>query len=77
MHVKSETKKFLQSFFFMVKTQFHNKIQNISYSSGDLFFPQIQKIRSDNGTEFLSINMQQFFQSHGIIHQRSCVATPK
>jgi hypothetical protein len=62
MHVKSETKTILQSFFSMVKTQFNSCIQ---------------QVRSDNGSEFLSNDMQKYFSERGIIHQRSCVGTPQ
>ena len=60
----------------MGKTQFHCQIKNI-FSGDPLFLPQIQQVRSDNGIEFLSNEMQHFFSENGIIHQRSCVYTPQ
>ncbi|CAL9005203.1 unnamed protein product [Prunus brigantina] len=46
----------------MVETQFHTRIQ---------------VLRSDNGGEFLNHDLNEFFQAHGIIHQRSCPSTPQ
>ncbi|XP_021829064.1 uncharacterized protein LOC110769409 [Prunus avium] len=34
-------------------------------------------LRSDNGGEFLNHDLNEFFQDHGIIHQRSCPSTPQ
>ena len=59
MKCKSDTKPLLQSFYFMIKTQFNKSIK---------------VFRKDNGLEF---QMTDFFKSHGIIHQYSCVATPQ
>ena len=39
------------------------------------FQRSIKKIRSDNGLEFIS--MSHFFNDHGILHQRTCAATPQ
>lgn len=70
MHVKFETAKILQSFFPLVHNQFHSKISSLISGIGgmDEHFNDIQVFRSDNGTEFLSHTMQQFFATHGIIH---------
>ena len=38
------------------------------------FQVQVKEIRTDNGLEF---QMTEFFNSKGIIHQRSCVYTPE
>lgn len=38
------------------------------------FQTKIKILRSDNGSEF---QMRDFYQTKGIIHQRSCVETPK
>lgn len=77
MHVKSETQRLLQYFFAMVKTQFRSKIETFSSGNGEHIFPEIQKFQSDNGSEFLSKEMQIFFLSNGIVHQRSCIGTPQ
>ncbi|KAF7812032.1 Retrovirus-related Pol polyprotein from transposon TNT 1-94 [Senna tora] len=37
----------------------------------------IKKIRTDNGSEFLSRSCQDLFAAKGIIHQKSCVYTPQ
>lgn len=62
MRYKSKTHHYLTCFLAMVRTQFN-------YS--------IQQIRSDNGLEFFSNPMQDFFNHNGIVHQHSCVNTPQ
>ena len=37
----------------------------------------VQRIRSDNGTEFTNGALQTFFLEHSIIHETSCVDTPQ
>ncbi|CAL9022379.1 unnamed protein product [Prunus brigantina] len=49
---------------------FHNLVKN-------QFSTQIQTLRSDNGTEYMSHIMTQYLSTHGIIHQTSCVGTPQ
>ncbi|GKB56175.1 putative RNA-directed DNA polymerase, partial [Tanacetum coccineum] len=41
------------------------------------FKTQIQKIRTDNGTEFVNSSLTEFFNDKGIIHQTSCPYTPQ
>jgi hypothetical protein len=60
MRNKSETQTLLRQFFHYVHTQFNTKVQ---------------KLRSDNGAEFLSLNF--FFLEEGILFQHSCVYTPQ
>jgi Reverse transcriptase (RNA-dependent DNA polymerase)/gag-polypeptide of LTR copia-type/Integrase core domain/GAG-pre-integrase domain/Retrotransposon gag protein len=62
MKFKSDAYTYLVSFCAMVRTQFSCNVK---------------QIRTDNGTEFLSKSMQNYFQTNGIIHQRSCVDTPQ
>ena len=72
MAVKSETSHILQSFFAMVHNKFNSQIKTIVSGVGDIneHF-KIQVVRTDNGTEFLSKNMQHFFSSNGVVHQCS------
>ena len=49
---------------------FHNLVKNH-------FSSQIQTLRSDNGTEYMSHIMKQYLSTHGIMHQTSCVGTPQ
>jgi len=58
---KGETSHFLKEFILMVKNQFETSVKIM---------------RSDNGSEFVSKPMQQFYHDHGIIRQSSCVDTP-
>ncbi|XP_022873742.1 uncharacterized protein LOC111392611 [Olea europaea var. sylvestris] len=62
MHFKSETFSHLMHFFALIKNQFNSSIKII---------------RIDNGQEFLSHNLQTYFHTHGIIHERACVETPQ
>lgn len=41
------------------------------------FSTKIKTLRTDSGGEYLSSNFQEFLASKGIIHQRSCPATPQ
>ena len=59
MKSKFDTKSLLQSFYFMIKTQFNKSIK---------------VFKTENGLQFQLTN---FFKTHGIIHQHSCVATPQ
>ncbi|CAL8991370.1 unnamed protein product [Prunus brigantina] len=62
LKTKGEVSSKFQQFYHMVETQFHTRIQ---------------VLRSDNGGEFLNHDLNEFFQAHGIIHQRSCPSTPQ
>ncbi|KAJ1697014.1 hypothetical protein LUZ63_005526 [Rhynchospora breviuscula] len=62
MAEKSETGDLLRFFCKMVQTQFNKSIKCI---------------RSDNGLEFKSGPMKNFYSECGILHQTSCVATPQ
>ena len=60
MSSKFDTQPLLKSFFLFVHTQFNENIKII---------------RTDNGSEFLS--MKDFFLNNGVEFQRSCVYTPQ
>lgn len=60
MKFKSETQPLLRNFFSWVKTQFNR---------------DIKALRSDNGSEFIS--MLSFFNDHGTYFQHSCTNTPQ
>ena len=62
MREKGQASLLLQNFVIMVKTQFGRDVKTI---------------RSDNGLEFLSRPMNQFYQQKGIIHHTSCTDTPQ
>jgi len=62
MKEKSEASKLLKNFCLKVKSQ---------------FVTWIKTIRSDNGVDFTSGPMQNFYEEHGIIHQTSCTDTPQ
>ena len=49
---------------------FHNLVKNH-------FTSQIQTLRSDNGSEYMSHIMKQYLNIHRILHQTSCVGTPQ
>ena len=62
MKHKSEAYTYLTTFCSMVNTQFE-------YS--------VQVVKSDNGTEFTSNAMKDYFYKHGILLQTSCTGTPQ
>jgi transposase InsO family protein len=62
MRFKSETYSCLKHFCLLIKNQFSCPVRHI---------------RTDNGQEFLSHRIQQFFHDEGIIHERTCVETPQ
>jgi len=59
---KGETSLFLKNFVIYART---------------LFSKSVKFIHSDNGKEFISKPMRQFYSEKGIIHQTSCVDTPQ
>ena len=61
--------KFKSEVFTMFK-DFHNLVTTH-------FESNLQTLRSDNGTEYMSNNMTQYLSMHGIFHQTSCVGTPQ
>ncbi|XP_026433503.1 uncharacterized protein LOC113330925 [Papaver somniferum] len=59
------------------RQQYSKKIDLISTGTPIPFLSTLQKLQSDNGSEFLSRDMQTWFKEHGIHHKRSCVSTPQ
>ena len=60
MRNKTEASKLLQGFIVMVKSQFNKNVK---------------VVRSDNGSEFTSGPMQEFYFDHEILRESSCVDT--
>jgi len=56
------------------KFEVHNHILKFIAYAENQFQTTVQIIRTDNGAEFA---MKDFFSSKGIIHQTTCVETPK
>ena len=77
MKVKSETLKYLFYFFHHIIKQYKKHVHTISSGSGTCLLSDLQTFRSDNGSEFLQRELQEWFAKNGIIHQRSCVSTPQ
>lgn len=59
---KSDTSPVFKNFYQMVQTQFNTKIRIL---------------RTDNGTEYFNSILGEFFNTNGILHQSSCIDTPK
>ncbi|GJT45233.1 putative RNA-directed DNA polymerase [Tanacetum coccineum] len=59
---KDEVFQNIVTFFNLVKNQFNKSIKTF---------------RSDNGTEFINLNMERFCKDNGILHQTSCPYTPQ
>jgi len=62
MRNKSEASELVMNFCAMVENQFSKRVK---------------VIRSDNGKEFTSGAMKQFYNEKGIMHETSCVDTPQ
>ena len=62
MKDKSETAGVFQSFYSMVKTQFHT---------------QIKVLKTDNAKDYFNSHLGSFLTTQGIIHSSSCVDTPE
>lgn len=56
------------------KSQTQTILQSFVVLIQTQFNHKIKQIQSDNGAEFL---MSEFYNSHDIIHQQSCVAIPQ
>ena len=41
------------------------------------FNERIKMVRTDNGTEHFNLIVAAFFKNNGILHQSSCIDTPK
>ena len=68
----------------MVSTQYDTRVRKIQtdgaliISSNELHFVfLIKRVRTDNGIKFLFKDLQDFFKTHEVIHQRNCVSTPQ
>lgn len=62
MKTKCQVSGLLTQFFAYVKNHFDTTVKTV---------------RTDNGSEFLSLNCQKLFAEHGVLHQRTCVYTPQ
>ncbi|KAJ0937225.1 putative RNA-directed DNA polymerase [Helianthus annuus] len=62
--MKSKTEVFenIKNFYDLILTQFETKLKTF---------------RSDNGSEFINTQMENFVKTHGILHQTSCTYTPQ
>lgn len=61
MKHKSEVERYLPMFIYMIETQFGK---------------HIKRVRTDNGMEFTSNYMQNFYENKGIVMELSCTYTP-
>ncbi|KAJ9672633.1 hypothetical protein PVL29_026026 [Vitis rotundifolia] len=62
MKTKDEVNLLFQKFHKMIKTQYNAKVR---------------VLRSDNGGEYQSSDLQKYLEGHGIIHQTTCSNTPQ
>jgi transposase InsO family protein len=56
------------------KSEVPGKVKSFVSMVETQFDKRVKKIRSDNGPEFF---LHEFYAEKGILHQRSCVATPQ
>ncbi|XP_022866776.1 uncharacterized protein LOC111386548 [Olea europaea var. sylvestris] len=61
-------------FMMQSKSETHSHIKNFYQMVIAQFNTKIKTFRTDNGTEFF---MPEFYNSHGILHQKSCVESPQ
>lgn len=57
------------------KSEAPEQLRNFFALTERQFAAYIKTIRSDNGSEFLCLTS--FFQTHGVLHETSCVGTPQ
>ena len=62
MKTKNEVNLLFQKFHEMIETQYNAKVR---------------VLRSDNGGEYQSSDLQKYLEEHGIIHQTTCSNTPQ
>jgi len=62
MKDRTEASRFLKGFIIMVRNQFDKAVK---------------VVKSDNGSEFTSGPMQEFYNNYGILRESSCVDTPQ
>ena len=62
MKDKSEDFHLFVKFYKMIEIQFESPIK---------------RLRSDNGREYLNQNLSKFLQENGVVHELTCVDTPK
>ena len=62
MKSKSEVNLLFENFHKMVCSQYN---------------AQVQVLRSDNGGEYLSLELKRYLEAHGTIHQTTCFDTPQ
>ena len=62
MKTKDEVNLLFQKFHKMIETQYNAKVR---------------VLRSDNGGEYQSSDLQKYLEEHGIIHQTTCSNTPQ
>jgi len=58
------------------KSETYNKIMEFCSMVQTQFGATIQRVRSDNGTEFINRPLHTYFREHGIMCETSCVDTP-
>ena len=61
MNTKDEANLLFQKFHKMIETQYNAKVR---------------VLRSDNGGEYKSSNLQKYLEGHDMIHQTTCSNTP-
>jgi len=65
--------------FYLLKDKIEVSEKLISFCSmvNTRFDLKVQRIRSDNGREFMNDTLHTYFRQHGIIQESSCVDTPQ
>ncbi|CAL1391749.1 unnamed protein product [Linum trigynum] len=62
MKFKSDTERYLRSFFALVRTQYGKKVR---------------RLKADNGPEFQTASLRNYYEEQGIVLQTTCTDTPQ
>jgi len=72
--VVDDYSRFVRIVLLKSKSEVQIQVQNFILFAENQFECKVKIVRSDNGPEF---DLQQFYSSKGILHQKSCVETPQ
>ena len=63
---------------YLMKSKYEvNLFQNFHKMIETQYNAKVRVLRSDNGGEYQSFDLQKYLEGHGIIHQTTCSNTPQ
>ena len=75
--LKDEYSHFRFIFFLHQKSEVYQKIKTFVNLCENSYGHKVKTLRTDNGTEFLNVDVKQYLESKGIRHQRTVPYTPE